>query len=202
MNKKILLGSIIAVVILVLVSFTGVVGHQTIKSSAIAKASPLFNIRTSRAIGQGEKDISTDYLGHGEETNIQFSSRMKRAELAQKAVNIVSKMDDKAFSRFVARIILNLKYQEQMTDKETSDALQALQYIRRNPNVIKYYDTKKNLKDITNEYFTCYESPGCIINMILDFLFRILMDILVDIFGNFLHSLGLYSMGTCCYPYP
>ncbi len=85
---------------------------------------------------------------------------------------------------------------------ETSDALQILRYIRDDPNIVKYYDTKKNLKGITNEYLTCYGSPGCIINTILDFLLHILMDILVDIFGDFLHSLGLYSMGTCCYPYP
>ena len=48
MNKKILIGSIIAVVILVLVSFTGVVGYQTTKSSTIARASPLFKVRTNR----------------------------------------------------------------------------------------------------------------------------------------------------------
>jgi len=44
MNKKILIGSLVAVSILVLVSFTGVVGYQTTKSSTIAKASPLFRI--------------------------------------------------------------------------------------------------------------------------------------------------------------
>ncbi len=57
MNKKILIGSIIAVAILVLVSFTGVVGYQTTKSSTIAKASPLFAVRSSRAIDEESKDI-------------------------------------------------------------------------------------------------------------------------------------------------
>ena len=55
MEYRILLGSIIAVVILVLVSFTGVVGYQTTKSSVIAKASPLFSIRSKRAIGQEQR---------------------------------------------------------------------------------------------------------------------------------------------------
>ena len=50
MDKKILIGSIIAVAILVLVSFTGVVGYQTTKSSTIDVASPLFTVRSSRAI--------------------------------------------------------------------------------------------------------------------------------------------------------
>ena len=61
MNNKILLGSIIAVIILVLVSFTGVVGYQT-TSSAIAKASPLFTVRTQRATDKESKDIACGYI--------------------------------------------------------------------------------------------------------------------------------------------
>jgi len=56
MNKKILIGSIIADVILVMVSFTGVVGYQTTKSSTIVKASPLFTVRSCRAIDEDSKD--------------------------------------------------------------------------------------------------------------------------------------------------
>ena len=56
MNKKILIGNIIAVAILVLVSFTGVIGYQTTKSSTIARASPLFAVRSNRAIDEERKD--------------------------------------------------------------------------------------------------------------------------------------------------
>ena len=70
MNKKILLGSIIAVVILVLVSFTGVVGYQSAKSSTIARASPLFSVRSKRAIDRESKDLTSDYIGKGEEVTI------------------------------------------------------------------------------------------------------------------------------------
>jgi len=116
--------------------------------------------------GQEQNDITTDYLGNGEETNLQFSSRLKRTIQAQKAVDIISKMDDKAFSRFIARIIFRLKYQEQMTGKETSDVLQALYRIREKPNDIKYYDTKNSPIDITFEYLTCSGFPGCLIETI------------------------------------
>ena len=64
MNKKILLGSIIAAVILVLVSFTSVVGYSSVKSTS-GKASPLFSIRTSRAIDEETKDFTCDYVGKG-----------------------------------------------------------------------------------------------------------------------------------------
>ena len=65
MNKKILISSIIAVAILILVSFTGVVGYQTTQSSTMARASPLFAVRSSRAIDEESKDIVCDYIGKG-----------------------------------------------------------------------------------------------------------------------------------------
>ena len=192
MEKRILIGSIIAVVILVLVSFTGVVGYQTTKSSTIAKASPLFSIRSKRAIGQGEKDISTDYLGHGEKTDIQFSSRIERAEQVQKTIDIISKMDDKAFSKFISRIILKQKYREQMTDKETSDMLQALQYIRGNPNDMKYYNTKDNPIE-TFEYWTCRWWPGCYIYIILVLITGEIIGFITSLFGCYPAT----SAGAC-----
>ena len=93
MNKKILLGSIIAVAILVLVSFTGVVGYQTTKSSTIANASPLFTIRCSRAIDEENKDFVCDYVGKGEEITIPLPLRNDRAILLEKIKDRISKMD-------------------------------------------------------------------------------------------------------------
>ena len=62
MNKKILMGSIVSVAILILVSFTGVVGYQTTKSSTIARASPLFTVRSNRAIDKESKDFTYYFL--------------------------------------------------------------------------------------------------------------------------------------------
>ncbi|UCF13043.1 MAG: hypothetical protein JSW06_01990 [Thermoplasmatales archaeon] len=177
MNEKILIGSIIAVVILILVSFTGVVGYQTTKSSTIAKASPLFTVRSKRAIGEESKDITCDYIGKGEETSIHLSSRIKRAEQVQKVIDIISKMDDKAFRHLVAQIILNMKYQEQITGKEISDVLQALHHIRRNLNDMKYYDTKNSPIE-TLEYITCFGFPACIIRSIIEILIWTLAEII------------------------
>ena len=116
MNNKILIGSIIAVVILILVSFTSAVGFHSVKSTS-AIDSPLFGIRTRRAIGQGQQDITTDYLGHGEETNLHLSNRIKRAEQVQKAIDIISKMDDKTFNKFVSLIFSRIK-QNSIDDEE------------------------------------------------------------------------------------
>ena len=133
MNKKILIGCIIGVTILVGVSFTSVVSYSSVKTASTLN-SPLFGIRTSRAVNKESKDLRCYYFGKGEETDISLSSRMNIAEQSHKVIDIISKMSDKAFSRFVARIMLNLKYQGQ---KDKSDVLQALFYIRKNPNIIR-----------------------------------------------------------------
>ena len=65
MKTKIILGSIGAVVILILVSFTNVVGIQSTTSRTVNQ-SPLFNIRTQKAINQESKPILiSHYLGKG-----------------------------------------------------------------------------------------------------------------------------------------
>ena len=89
-------------------------------------------------------------------------------------------MSDKAFNYLVARIILYLKSQEQ---KDTSDVLKALFYIRENPNEMKYYDIKDNSLE-TLEYLTCYEFL-CIISSIAFIIQVILLSILNIITGLF-----------------
>ena len=54
MEKKILVGSIKLTVMLTLVSFTSIVGLPTIKPNS-EKASPLFSIKTKRAVGEESK---------------------------------------------------------------------------------------------------------------------------------------------------
>ena len=49
MNKKILIGCILAVALLLLVSFSNVVGYSSFKSDSKSK-SPLFYVRTKKAI--------------------------------------------------------------------------------------------------------------------------------------------------------
>jgi len=109
MNKKILIGSIIAVVILVLVSFTGVVGYQTTQSSTIAKTSPLFAIRSSRAIDEESKDIACDYVGKGEDCYLSIPKIDSKSALIQKAIDRISKMDEETFNKLLDLVIYHLQ---------------------------------------------------------------------------------------------
>ena len=190
MDKKILVGSIIAVAVLIGVSFTSVVGFHSVKSTS-AIHSPLFGIRIRRAIGQRQQDISTDYLGYGESINIYLTGRIRRAEQVQKAIDILRDMDDRAFSKMVAKITFQLKNQKQMTAKETSEMLKIFHHIRRNPNYIK--DSRIYFKDINNQQqwtATCYEFEtkcnwvnGCIIRKIIEAIWWLLDSIILCILG-------------------
>ena len=167
MNKKILLGSSLgAVAILILVSFTGVVGYQTTKSSTIAKASPLFTVRSSRAIDKESKDLTCDYVGKGEESVLSIPKRDGRIALVQKFIDRISKMDDETFHRLI-------------------------QFIRENsdypiiPEKINF-DNYDNFEPTTYEWFclSTYEFSLCfrfkeIIEDILDFLMNIVLIIRV-----------------------
>ena len=126
MEKRILLGSIIAVVILVLMSFTGVVGYQTTKSSTIAKASPLFTVRTDRAIDKESIGFTCDYVGKGEEINIPIPKRNDTKIEIEKVLDILTKIDNKTFNNFIKKIIRD----KRVKDRDIQIITKALFYLR------------------------------------------------------------------------
>jgi len=73
MNNKILIGSIIAITVLIGTSFTSVVGYKSITSDVIA--SPLFNIRSSRAIDEKNNIVTSEYVGKDRILNISIPKR-------------------------------------------------------------------------------------------------------------------------------
>jgi len=166
MNKKILIGSIIAVVILVLVSFTGVVGYQTTKSSTIAKASPLFSIRTSRAIDEENKGLTCDYVGKGEDNFLSIPKRDDKTVLVQKFIERISEMDDETFDRFIDLLTTQFHQDNRANNVNTINIKSILYQLRTNTNNEKrnYYDNNANYnpKLGTLRFTVCYWFPTCI----------------------------------------
>ena len=141
MNKKILIGSIIAVAILILVSFTGVVGYQTTKSSTIARASPLFTVRSSRAIDVESKDIACDYVGKGEDI-LFIPRRNSKKVLIQNVIDRISKMDDETFNKLIFFTINKIKHSNNSNQKYIDELLTALPHIRENPKELENFINK------------------------------------------------------------
>ncbi|UCF12237.1 MAG: hypothetical protein JSW06_09370 [Thermoplasmatales archaeon] len=138
MKKKILIGSIIAVVILILVSFAGVVGYQTTKSSTIVRASPLFNIRTNRAIDEESKDLTCEYIGIG--NTLPFPERDDKSVLTQKVVNRIRLMDDETLERFIAYLINNARKDKRLNDINPDRIRESLYQVRNSNKPVPIFE--------------------------------------------------------------
>ena len=184
MNNKILMGSIIAVAILVLVSFTGVVGYQTTKLSTIAKASPLFTVRSSRAIDEESKDFTCDYVGKGEGTSIHFSTYTSRNIRLQKVIDFTSRMDNKTFNSYLNLIINKIRNNDKYGEVNINEAITTIQQIRNNPQTIILDESNKNNIDTIgfDFYPTLCWFPGCIPLKILEGIITIFF-VIVMLYG-------------------
>ena len=138
MKKKILLGSIFAVVILIFLSFNNVVGYRN-SNSNLVHSSPLFDIRTNRAIEQDINPYFNDYIGKGEENKIYFPVRANEKDLLCKYIEVISQMDKKAFNNFKTEIISHANKNEKMKEIGIHKVLLVINLIRTHPNEIKEY---------------------------------------------------------------
>ena len=147
MNKIILLGSIIAVVILVLVSFTGVVGYQTTKSSTIARASPLFSVRTSRAIDEESKDLSCDYVGKNNEMFYKFP-KIRQDKNKIKIISIIERisvMNDDDFEELCKKITYERINHMGFLGTYRRELINLIKKLRNNPELcITYLNEKRD----------------------------------------------------------
>ncbi|UCF12302.1 MAG: hypothetical protein JSW06_09715, partial [Thermoplasmatales archaeon] len=131
MKKKLFLGSILAVVILILVSFTSAVGFHSVKSTS-AINSPLFGIRTSRAVNKDSKDVVCDYVGKGEENSLSIPKRDSETSRIQKVLDIISKTDDKIFNVYLNMLINQMQNNDKYDDVNINEVITAIHQLRSN----------------------------------------------------------------------
>jgi hypothetical protein len=109
MNKYPLIGGSIAVVVLlVLGSLTNVVGYQSISSTASSE-SPLFTVRTKRAINQELNMPPSQYLGKGIKNLLIFNVGENKGQIISTIIESIKKMDDKTYQKFLAIITQRLR---------------------------------------------------------------------------------------------
>ena len=199
MDKYPLFGvSIIAVVLLVLGSLTNVVGYQSVKSTAV-NDSPLFRTRTQRATNQQQNILTSQYLGKGNGNLLYFPMRDNRTELLKRAIEYISKMDDKAFAQFTALCIQKVKQDKTLNDANPNEITQILQLLRTKSETIKHILINENNQKITSfDFYTiCHWIPGCIpiLTPLLTFIWVIIAEIIL--FAEVIKTVIL-----SCLPYP
>jgi hypothetical protein len=177
MNNKILIGSITAICILLGVSFTSVVGYRSVASEV--KSSPLFNIRSSRAIDDENEDFSCEYVGKGEENILRIPNRKYDTALIKKVFDRICKMEDEVLEKYISSII-NYAYKDKRFNVENPDKIrEALYLLRYNDKPIPIFDYDIKYKSRCD---TGYVTGGCCFTFsggISDILFCILIPFLL-----------------------
>ena len=210
MKKKILIGSIIAVVILTLVSFTSVVGFQSVKSNS-AIASPLFGVRTNRAINKEQDAVTSDYIGKGKDVGIFLFHRNDNIVLVQKLIKRINEMNDCEITNLLRLIKKQLPNNNMIKNLDREKLINALNKIKNKP--YKLNELQDNLDDYNNQdtpvYYTIGEPwyPGCFlefISLLIYGMIAIILFIIIILYeithptAVFTCSPGSFCMGALC----
>jgi hypothetical protein len=144
-KKAIIGGSIGAVVLLVLCSLVNVVGYESVKSTE-ANESPLFSVRTKRAINQESKSsLTSDYLGKDFNT-LLFPLRDNRTALIQKFINKIRTMDDDTFNRFIDYTVNQINHKKNLKVVNIKEFIKELRQLRESTqNIIVDNDSDISL---------------------------------------------------------
>jgi len=134
---KIVISCIGAAIIIVLASFTSVIGEQKRHSSGM-NDSPLFSIRVKRAIKEENKDaITLNYLGKENRVSLSFPQRDDKMEQAQNVICLISRMSEDTFHTYVNVVINKLYLSNQVKKEDIPKIAEALHYIKDNPDKAK-----------------------------------------------------------------
>ena len=197
MNKKILLGCIGAVMIIMSASFTSVIGEQTRNSSEIPN-SPLFHIRTLRVTdNQNGEAITTDYIGKGKTITLSLSTHSNTRLLFRKAIESISKIDEPSFDKFLETAVIKLREHEIVKEEEIPKLVELFHFLRKNPDVVKIYPVvESESKQLilwtagcqTVNCYTLQETPILCLILIVTFPIWFPILLLYNLYLNFKYS--------------
>jgi len=204
MNKKLLaIGSIIACVILLVASLSPVVGYNSARSSG--KDSPLFSIRTKRAINQETEDLTCNYFGKGKACTLYIPRQNNQIETALKVIDAIAKMDDETFEQFVASLINQIEMDNRFNDVNIDKIRDALYQFRDSDKIIpilnKETENKHNIQLWTYDTYWCHTcSPSCWFIEIWWFLFWAIINSIQALllwFKNIRNAISAILPGCC-----
>jgi hypothetical protein len=188
-KKKNIIGSIGTVALILLTSFTMVIGKQV--NNETSANSPLFALRIQKTINREKKAITSYYLGRGRENEIPFIYRDNRFETLNIIIERISKMGDNQLTELAGLIGSNT-----MINANRQQILRLLYQIKNNPDEIKKQLSVKptDTSHITRSprptycYYECpfpsslYNwAPGCLLSGLFVLIFRIIEVILAII---------------------
>ena len=195
MNKKMIICSIGAAIFIVLASLTPVVGFQSVKSNV--KASPLFSVRSKRAIDEESRDLACDYVGKGEESIIQLPKRTDITKQQRKMIITLSKMNDKEFNQFLTSILNYFRKQDSNKNENIKEFTMILYQLRNtnDENLHIFTDEKeKHISRAPSE--TCIWMETCFVLSCFPLLW--LLNLLLEIIRNWWTAKICLTINTIC----
>jgi hypothetical protein len=152
MNTKVLVGgSITAVILIVLASFTSVVGYTSVNDTEVVD-SPLFSIRSQRALDvNGQDVIECDYVGKDKDIFIPFQKRDTKTVVVQKVIEVIYRMNDETFDNFKIHLIQHLSNNDKFKFLDSQDIIHSLEMLRENPDKINNYVADGENKRLVTE---------------------------------------------------
>jgi len=169
MEKKILLGSIVAVVVIVLTSFTSVVGFQSRDTSKVL-FSPLFRIRSKKAIDTELKDsIIFNYIGMEKEIILPITTSDSKSLLIRKSLKSINEMEQFEFLSFKSQLNLYIEKNHEVSEQEMNELINFIENVRNKDDF--FY---------TNEYSSQITRNGNLFDL-LSAIFSIIIWIILII---------------------
>ena len=180
-KKPLIVVSICAVVLLVLGSLSNVVGYQSVKSTTVNN-SPLFSMRTQRAINQQQNIITSQYLGKEKIYNMLMLPKPDKTDSIHEIISRIQSMDDVSFQRFVRYTVEQLSKQAKLKDVTPRQLITGLHHLRYNPQAyIDYINSNDENKTWKSTPTLCW-FPSCILlktfQLIIDALAWIILLLL------------------------
>jgi len=179
-KRPLIVVSICAVVLLVVGSLSNVVGYQSVLSTTV-NDSPLFNVRTQRAINQQQNSITSQYLGMGI-NELSFPLRDTDSKMIQKFINRIRTMDDETFNRFIDYAVNQINHNPKLKNINSQDIISILYHLKNNqyilPNQNIELDEKANWLPSTgtNEVICLIENIITFIIWSIFYAFKIILD--------------------------
>ena len=135
MKKKILIVSISAAVLVIVASFSSVIGLNTLTSPQNV-GSPLFEIRTQRSIQtDDQQNVQSNYLGKGVTSNLFINKKPSLSTAIDKTIKLLYQ-NPAFFAKFLERIYSNPKVISLLQDYDISVAefKSQLNHIKNDPS--------------------------------------------------------------------
>lgn len=140
--KKYLLvgGAATAVLLIVLTSFTSVVGYTSVKNSELVD-SPLFQIRTHKIIYDSECCLKSTYLNKGKEIEIPLPKRSLKnylhytSDLWEILLMRINKMNDDQFEQFIIDLKQEMAEEQKYSNQEVDQIIHTLQTLKNGASI-------------------------------------------------------------------